>query len=167
MISTTTSDYPDFTTSSSLNTVPDLTSKDLFEASTLSHYTSNYHSTTENTSVKETSIVPSQITSTDIENHNTSKISILTTSTAMPIETQTTTTSIPTSILTTTPNPYPRVWYCNFDTSNILSQQCGSVASASSPSISGPTWGLTLGETVTGATPSLVVTDILSISKNN
>jgi hypothetical protein len=69
-----------------------------------------------------------------------------------------------TTTRTTTTTPYPIIWNCNFDTNTILSQQCGNVTSAIGPTLSGPTWGVVANDAVTGTTPALVVTDILSIS---
>ncbi len=78
----------------------------------------------------------------------------------VPTSAKTTTTTT----RTTTTTPYPIIWNCNFDTNTILSQQCGNVTSASGPTVSGPTWGVVANDAVTGVTPALVVTDVLSIS---
>ena len=56
------------------------------------------------------------------------------------------------------------IWNCNFDTSIVAVAQCGGSTLTISPAISGPTSGVISNDAVVGASPSLLVTDVLSLS---
>ena len=57
------------------------------------------------------------------------------------------------------------IFNCNFDSSSIITQQCGGAANVNIPLVSGPTFSAVSSDVVPGVTPTLTVTDYLSISK--